>query len=291
MANEIILDQKEEKKRIKAERKQLRAENKAQKKEAKRRAKELSYQESELEEEGSSLPIFLTTIGIIAIWLLIIVVLIKMDVGGFGSKVLTPVLKDVPVISKILPNTTASVQVDETGEPVDEYGGYTSLEEAVDQIRLLEAQLEQANSQNAGSQETITRLQAEIERLKTFEDSQVEFERIRTEFYEEVVYAENGPGADEYQKYYESIDPATAEVLYKQVVAQLQESAELQDYVQAYAEMKPKQAAGIFEEMTDNLELAARILGEMDSESRGEVLQNMDPAIAARLTKIMEPDT
>ena len=37
--------------------------------------------------------------------------------------------------------------------------------------------------------------------LTEFENSQVEFQRVKTEFYEEVVYAENGPGAEAYQKY------------------------------------------------------------------------------------------
>ena len=51
----------------------------------------------------------------------------------------------------------------------------------------------------------IEELKAEVNRLKIFEDQQTEFQRIKTEFYEEVVYAENGPGADAYRKYYEDI--------------------------------------------------------------------------------------
>ena len=134
-------------------------------------------------------------------------------------------------------------------------------------------------------------LEEEIKRLETFEDMQVEFERIKTEFYNEVVYAEKGPGAEEYQKYYEAMDPATAEVLYKQVVAQVEESKEVQDYAQAYSEMKPKEAAGIFEAMTGDLDLAARILGEMEPDARGKILGVMNPDVAAKITKIMEPDS
>ena len=55
--------------------------------------------------------------------------------------------------------------------------------------------------------------------------------------------------------------------------------------------MKPKQAAGIFEQMTNNLDLVARILKEMDTEARGDILGVMDPEIAAKLTKIMEPES
>ena len=131
----------------------------------------------------------------------------------------------------------------------------------------------------------------EINRLKTFEDRQVKFERIKTEFYNEVVYADNGPGADEYVKYYEGMDPATAEMLYKQIVSQEQVDKVVQDYAQAYSEMKPKEAAAIFEEMTDNLDLVARILSVMEPDDRGKILGVMDEEIAARITKIMDPES
>lgn len=284
------LDEKQEKKRLKEEKKKFKEEQKAQKKEAKQRARELDDQEAELYgDEGSGFPIFVTTVGIVLVWLLILVVLIKLDVGGFGSKVLTPILKDVPVANKILPNTNPVGSGGE--EQVDEYGGYTSLKEAVEQIKVLELQLEQIQTKNETDTESVQAMRDEIARLKTFEASQLEFERIKTEFYEEVIYSDKGPGAEEYKKYYESIDPATAEMLYKQVVVQLEEDEEIKKYAQAYSEMKPKQAAGIFEAMTDNLKLAARILGQMEPDDRGAILGVMDADIAARLTKIMEPDS
>ena len=93
MAEENYRESGMDAKTIKEERKRLKAEQKAQRKEAKKRAKELADHEAELEEEGSSIPIFLTTVAIVGIWLLILCVLIKLDVGGFGSSVLTPLLK------------------------------------------------------------------------------------------------------------------------------------------------------------------------------------------------------
>ena len=274
---------------IKEERKRLKAEQKAQRKEAKKRARELADQEAELEEEGSNIPIFLTTVAIVGIWLLILCVLIKLDVGGFGSGVLKPLLKDVPVVNKILPTEGPLLQDGEVVE--DEYAGYESLKEAVEQIKLLELQLEQADLKSSTMEDENAKLKEEITRLKTFEASQVEFERIKTEFFEEVIYAEKGPGVEEYQKYYESIDPATAEFLYRQVVAELEEEKEIQEYAQTYSEMKPKQAAAIFEEMTNNLDLVARILNEMSTEDRGKILGVIDSEVAAKLTKIMEPDS
>ena len=276
-----------EKKRLADEKKKLKEEQKKQKKEAKKRAKEIEAQEAELSADDESGGFFtvIATIGIILVWVAILCVVIKLDVGGFGSKVLTPLLKDVPVVNLILPNSQNS------GNISTENGGYTNLNDATEQIKNLELQLQQAQTDNLKLQEDVANLQAENARLQEFEDKQVEFQRIKNEFYEEVVYAENGPGAEAYQKYYESMDPTTAEYLYKQVIAQLQEDKSVQDYASAYSSMKPKKAAAIFEQMTDNLNLAARILKTMSAENRGDILAEMDPAIAAKLTKIMDPES
>lgn len=287
MGAQTPIDTKAEKKKLKDERKQFKNERKAQKKEAKQRARELDEQEAHLDgDDVGGVSVFLVTLVIVIIWVAILCLLIKLDVGGFGSGVLAPILKDVPVVNKILPEDNTMTVDDE-----ESYGGYTSLREAVDYIKELELQLEDAQSASSIDSEELEALRAENERLQTFEDAQVEFERIKTEFYEEVVYAENGPGAEEYQKYYQTMDPTTAEYLYKQVVQQEQADKEIQDYAQAYSEMKPKQAAAIFEEMTDDLDLAAKILNQMSAEDRGNVLGAMDAEIAARLTRIMDPDS
>lgn len=280
-----------QKKMLKEEKKRLQAERKEQKKTAKLRAKELAGREAELldeDEEGGNGSVFAVTFVIVLIWVAILCLIIKLDFGGFGSGVLTPILKDVPVVNKILPGNT-DVVVEEA--EMESYGGYDNLRDAVDYIKELELELERAQSAGTASSEEVDKLKAEVERLKTFEDSQVEFQRIKTEFYEEVVYAQNGPGIEEYRKYFEEMDPATAEYLYKQVVQEIEESDDIKDFAKAYSAMKPKAAAAIFEEMTDNLELAARILGVMEAEDRGKILGAMDPEIASKLTKIMDPES
>lgn len=281
-----------DKKSLREEKKRLKAEQKAQKKEAKRRARELDAQEEELDEEseGSSAPIVLVTFIIVVIWIAILALLIKLDVGGFGSTVLRPVLENVPVINKILPAEKMPQSGGGDAEE-EEYYGYKNLKDAVDQIKRLEPELENAQSGNSSTAKRIQELEAEIERLKTFEDNQIAFENIKNEFYNEVVYSDKGPGADAYIKYYESMNPATAELIYKQVVAQEQVDSKVKDYATAYSEMKPKEAAAIFEAMQDDLELAAKILNTMSAEDRGKILGVMDQEVAARLTKIMDPDS
>ena len=61
--------------------------------------------------------------------------------------------------------------------------------------------------------------------------------------------------------------------------------------MKTYSEMKPKDAAKIFEAMTDNLNLVSRILGSMSSKQRSDILAAMDAEVAAKLTKIMDPES
>ena len=286
------LEEEAEKKRLADEKKALKKEQKSQKKEVRTRAKEIERQERQLESEddpkGGS--VFMVTLVIILIWLGILALLVKLDVGGFGSSVLYPILKDIPVVSLILPSTADTLAPPPAApEAPESYYGFRDLREAVDYIRDLELEIERLTLRSQAMGEENAELRAQVERLKEFEDRQVEFQRIKNEFYDEVIYAENAPAIEEYRKYYEAIDPASAEYLYKQVVLATEASAEVRDYARAYSEMRPRNAAAIFEAMTDNLALAAKILEAMDAESRGAILGAMDADVAAQLTKIMEP--
>jgi flagellar motility protein MotE (MotC chaperone) len=273
-------------KQLKESQKAFKKEQKNQKKEAKKRAKELESQERELDDqiEGSSVPVALVTIFIIVIWLGIIILLVKMDVGGIGSNVLKPILQDIPVVNKILPTESGTETTKDKS-----YGGYTSIKDAVEDLNKVQQQLEQAQNTNATYSEQIETLKAEVKRLQTFEDNQVEFQKIKEQFYEEVVYAENGPGAEEYREYYEEMDPSTAEALYKQVIQEEAVNTKMKDYVATFSGMDASAAADILSAMTDDLDLAAEILSSMSSTQRAAIMAEMDANIAARLSKIMKP--
>lgn len=278
-----LQDRESERQRLKEERKQLKAEQKAQKKEAKKKAREISDQEEELDGEPGGLPVFLVTAFIVTVWIAILCVLVKLDVGGVGSNVLKPLLKNVPVVNKILPNERRAQEED------DEYSAYADVEDAVAQIRQLEQELQSAQEQNLSYANEISELKEENSRLQNFENDQLEFERLKDEFYEEVVYAEKGPGVEEYQKYYEAMDPATAELLYQQTIQETAVNRELSDYVATYSSMKAKEAAAVFDTMTSDLDLVAKILGAMSADDRAKILEQMNEENAARLTKMMDP--
>ncbi|MCI8682830.1 MAG: hypothetical protein HFH50_07555 [Lachnospiraceae bacterium] len=268
----------------KAQKKAERARKKEEKKQRKAEKKQMQEEESQEEEEsgGSKLAVILATIVFIAIWLAILALIIKMDIGGFGSTVLHPILKDVPVINKILPET-------EKEPVVDAQYPYTTLDEAIARIKELEVELSDTQSQSKGNSDYVSQLEAEVARLREFENEQSAFEEEKTKFYKEVVFNENAPDISEYKAYYESIDPANAEVLYKQVVQQQEADAEIEEYAKTYSEMKPKQAAAIMEAMQDNLKLVVKILENMKTDARSDILAAMNAEVAARITKMMEP--
>ena len=83
------------------------------------------------DEKGGGFVGFLLAVLIIIIWLVIFALLIKMDVGGIGT-MLRPVLKNVPVVSNILPEMSDEELMEETGYK------YKSLAEAIERIKELE---------------------------------------------------------------------------------------------------------------------------------------------------------
>ncbi len=265
----------------KAQKKAERAKKKAEKKQQKELQADMPQEE---ESGGSKLAIIAATFVFIAIWLGILALIIKMDIGGFGSTVLYPVLKDVPYINKILPETE-----EEEKPVVDAQYPYSTLDDAIARIKELEVELSDAQSKTDGSSEQVAQLQEEVKRLQEFENEQSAFEDEKTKFYQEVVFNENAPDISEYKAYYESIDPANAEILYKQVVQQQEADSKIEEYATTYSEMKPKQAAAIMEAMTDDLQLVTKILQNMDTSSRGNILAAMSAETAARITKMMEP--
>lgn len=267
-------NRREKKKREKKEKKE--------KKNAKGNASE--PEEDEDEKGGGRLILVLTTILIIAIWMGIIGILIKTDVGGFGSTVLYPLLKDVPYVNKILPQPEETVE--QTEDTEYQYG---SLSEAINRIKELEKELDEASSTNKNDKKKIKDLKAQIKDLSKYKEDEAAFEKEKEKYYEEVVFSDQAPDIQQYKTYYESIDPENAEVLYKQVVEQITYDSQVEDYAKTYSNMKPQEAASIFDTMTDNLGLVADILMNMGTQQRADILGKMDATTAAKLTEIMEP--
>jgi flagellar motility protein MotE (MotC chaperone) len=257
----------------------------------KKSKKELDMDEVELDENGEpiedegggKLTSIIIGIVVILIWLAIFALLIKMDVGGVGT-MLRPYLKNVPVINQILPDASSEEIEEETGYK------FNSLAEAVDRIKQLEKELETYQNSSSDSAQKIAELQAEIDRLKVYEENQEYYDQLKDEFDREVVYTDNAPDIEEYKKWYEAMDPDNAAEIYAEVVERIQTSAKVTEWAEAFSKMDAENAAAILEEMTGDTDLVAEILMSMTSKQRAAILAEMDTVFAAKMTKIMYPN-
>jgi len=243
-------------------------------------AKQSKASENE-KKEGNKILTILIALFIFIIWFAIFGVLIKLDVGGFGSGVLRPILKDVPIINQILPEVGDAQLASENNYP------YSSLPEAITKIKELETLIGEMSTTSVDNSTSTADLQAEIDRLKVFEENQLAFEEQKLEFDKNVVFAEAAPGLEEYKKYYEGINPTNAETIYRQVIEQLQYSDAILEKADIYKSMKPDAAAAILQTMTADVGSVAQILLSMKPKESAAILAAMDAVVAAKITRKM----
>ena len=236
----------------------------------------------EEEKSGNKIVTVIVALLIVLIWLAVFALLIKLDVGGFGSTVLRPVLKDIPVLNMILPDASDEEIADE------ENYKYKTLEEANERIRELELQLDAYLSDGTANADYVAELKKENERLSKFEEEQKAFKKRLKEFNKEVVFGDRAPDVTEYMKYYEGIDAANAAELYQMAVEKQQADQKVKDMADRYAKMEPASAASVLELMTaGDLDLVCSIMKEMKANVSSLILAEMDVATAAKITKRM----
>ena len=294
-------DPKAARAKLKADKKEYRKKLKEQRKEQKEREREFADRTAEINgDNAGGLATLIITFLIILIWLAIMALLVKLDVGGFGSDILAPIIKDVPYLNVILPEgsvekkpetTTPSVVEGVPGDGQEQTSSLETMDDANAYIKRLEQALQAEMEQNSAYAAQIEKLQAEVSRLEPFEQQQREFYEEREKFYKEVVYGENAPGADAYQAYYEMIDPYNAAKIYESIMQGKSSDAAIRAFATTYSGMKAKSAAAIFDEMVNEnqIELVGKILAQMSVENRGDILAAMKEENAAKLTQLLEP--
>lgn len=226
----------------------------------------------------------LMVVLIVLIWIGIFALLIKLDVGGIGSNVLRPLIKDVPILNKILPSVSDEQLAFDNNYP------YKNMEEAVEVIKDLEKQLE-ALTDAADSEDfpaKIAELQAEIDRLKVFEEAQAQFEERVKEFDKNVVFNSQAPDIEEYRKYFEEINPETAAEIYRQIMEQKQYDEAIQEKADILRKMKPANAAAVVEAMNADTEWICKVLLSMKTEECTAILDKMQALSVARILKKMQ---
>lgn len=183
--------------------------------------------------------------------------LIKMNVGNFASDVLAPVIADVPVVRKVLPK---DLQKKTEAEILAEQTATVSMNsETASQAGTASATMDQSETMDLGTEaqdgnnEEIT---ASETTMQTMADS-------------------------------ETAAQAEADALAEQE-AQAEEAA-LADYVDTYSQMKPKDAAKVFDNMMpDQADLVVKILENLTPNQRAAILSKMNVNNASEITVKME---
>lgn len=234
-------------------------------------------------EEGVGGTILSIVIGIVILLILLgsIALFIKLDIGGLGSGVLRQYLKDVPVVNRVLPDVTDNQIAEEKGYR------FNNISEAMNYIKQLESKIKTLEKSNQEDSKKISELQAEVERLKVFENQQEEFAKRVKEFDTKVVFNEKAPELAEYKAYYEKIAPDHAAKLYEQVLERLQVSEIVKQQAERYMKMEPATAAAALEVMTADLDLVVDILTNMPTSKAALIMQEMEADYCAKVTKKM----
>lgn len=228
------------------------------KKTDKEKIKELAKKKREMQEELDELKgntakgkavcvlVFLVLTGLL---MGIFVGMVKLDIGGIASDVLSPVIADVPVLRTILPvemqkknaSELAAEQKQQEAEAAAEEAAAAEAEEAAEEAAAEEAQ--QAAAEEA---------EAEAEAEQAAEEAAAE-----------------------------------AEAAAEQAAAE--EEKALQDYVDTYSAMSPKDAASVFDSMMpDQVDLIVRILENLTPNQRAAILSKMSVENATILTEKMQ---
>ncbi|MGN0368587.1 MAG: MotE family protein [Wujia sp.] len=226
---------------------------------------------------------FLIAILILTTWLSVMCLLIKCDVGGFGSKVLRPVFKDVPVIKTILPDAS-----DEEIALEDDYP-YDNLADALAQIKVMDETIGNRDAEIVALKDKNEELQEENNRLSALEEEKTKFEEQKNKFYDEIVYGETAPDTDTYKEWYNELDAEKAEAIYRDILAGEQVDNKIKEMAKSYEAMDAKNAADIITSMGNDLDTVALILNQMNAESKGKILAEMEPGFAAAVTKKLMP--
>ncbi|GKX28985.1 hypothetical protein SH1V18_14650 [Vallitalea longa] len=243
----------------------------------------------EFKEGKSGLRKVITRIIILLILIGAISAVIKLDIGGIGSKYAYPALKNIPVLNKILPNVVEDVSGNDVAD--DNYT-FENVDEAVVRLKATETLLKDKEIENEDLLQQIELLKDENTRLKVFEENQVNFDKTKEEFDNLVVFGEGVPDISNFVAFYEQMKPENAANIYAEAVKLEQYDKEILDIASSYEQMKAANAAAILTKMTttsSKMNMVVQILNNINSEQRGAILGAMDTRTAAKITEYMFP--
>ncbi|NLI88835.1 MAG: hypothetical protein GX366_00275 [Epulopiscium sp.] len=213
---------------------------------------------------------------ILIVFIAIILVIVKLDVGKVSSKYLEPKIKNVPIVRHILPKTKAKGL----------YADHTK-EQLIAIIENQENELEMAQEEIEVQADEIVDLQNKIADLEVFEDEYSQFREDKYEFDQNVATLNE----EEFMRYYQQMYPENAQEAYSNIIRTQEMTKEQRQYSLLISEMDESSAAKVLENLFQtDMDIIISILSNMETESASAILDEMDSQIAARVVKQLSPE-
>jgi len=216
-------------------------------------------------------------------------IILKNNVYGLGEA-FRPIFQDNPVLRLALPPLPKEFDPDAPENLTDaeirkKYAEYRQ------KVADLTAQLDEANkliSQYESDLNVLDETRAAIEAneklLASIREEQEKLEQLKLEV-AELIATGNKEG---FLEYYAQINPETAEAIYKELAREdinRQAKAEL---AKPYAAMDPARAARVLAELwARDQETALGVFEGLSNNAKAQILENMEPSIAAEITKAL----
>lgn len=227
-------------------------------------------------------------IGIILICAIIFGVCAKLDVGGFATNALAPIISDVPGIRNILP---ANLQEKSLDEIIAQDNINQQMQIASEEAKKAQAEAEKMSEEAAiEASKAEAKAQQEAE-LKAQEKAQAA-EEARVKAQEQAkVQAEEQAKAEADAQAKQEAEAKAAEAERKAQEDKAAQDEALADYVSTYANMKAQDAAAIFDNMMDGKSsTVVKILANMPADKRAAIMACMDLDNVTQITVLMEKE-
>jgi len=203
-----------------------------------------------------------------------------------------PRIEKTPIIRHALPPLPAWEDPDDPkhltqAELIKKYNEYRSdkadltlrLEEANRRIMELESEKERLSSLKDEAEA------ARLDNEKLLEKIEQERAQLQKEK-EEVAQIIARGNPEGLKDYFNRIDPETAQKIYTDIIKQEAADQQVKTMAKTYAEMEPANAAAILTELTSkDTDLVLDIISLMKSDESAEIMENMEPELAAELIK------
>ena len=213
-----------------------------------------------------------------AIFLGLIIAVIGFNFAGLRERYLRGVIDMIPIVNSLLP----APYVNDGGDPRN----LMTNTELISQIEMLQNDLDRLNNEKEGLTRRIGIYTVEIENLRAIEAQLVQIRNDKNEF--DRLVAMGDPTA--YAKFYESILPENADILYREATAVSERARELKRLTNTISAMDEQASARMLETlMTTDMDLVVLMLKNISTDNSGSIIESMSAENAAAVVKRMAP--